>query len=60
MYSSSDTSRDSDEGVCFPPLILYVINLWVIFGVFVCKGLFWEYVMVVCELKELYCVWGGW
>ena len=26
MYSSSDIRCDSDEVVCFPPLILYVIN----------------------------------
>ena len=54
-YSSSDS-----EGVGFPSVILYVVDKWVVLGVFLCSGLFGESIMAVCEFNELYCiVWGG-
>ena len=53
-------SSDSDEGVGFPSVVLCVVDKWVVFGVFVCYGLFGEYVMaVVREFDELYCVMCG-
>jgi hypothetical protein len=31
---------------------------WVVFGMFMCDGLFWESVMAVREFDKLYCVIG--
>ena len=52
LYSNSDC----DGGVGFPSVVLYVVDKWVVLGVFVCYGLLWEYVMAVSEFDELYCV----
>ena len=60
MDGPSDSNNDSDEGGGFPSIVLYVGDKWVVFGVFICSGLFGESVMAVCEFNELYCVvWGG-
>ena len=34
MYGSSYPICDGDEGVYFPFVVLYGINWWVVFGVF--------------------------
>jgi hypothetical protein len=60
MYGSSNVCCDGYEGVGFPSIVLYSFNLWVIFGMFLCDGLFWETIMTVCESYELYCDHGGW
>ena len=56
MYGPSYSSRDSDEGVGLPTAILYAIDKWIIFGVFVCSGLCGESIMAVSEFDEVYCV----
>ena len=48
--------NDCDEGVGFPTVILLGLYKWVVFGVFVLFGLFWESIVAVCEFNELYCV----
>ena len=41
------------RGVGFPPVILYSCNEGVIFAMFLCDGLFWEFVVTVCDFYEL-------
>ena len=55
---SSYPGCDGDEGVYFPCVALYDVDEWVIFGVFMIKGLVENFVMVVCELYEMNCVRG--
>ena len=44
---------DSDEGVGFPTAVLYVVDKWIVFGVFVCCGLCGESIVAVSESAEL-------
>ena len=60
MYGPSYSSGDSDERVGFPTAVLYAIDKWVIFVVFVCSGLCGKSIMEVNEFYELYCVIWGW
>ena len=60
MYRSINSYYDGYEGVGIPSIVLYGVDLWVIFGEFFCNGLFGEYVIAVCEFYELYCSCGGW
>ena len=56
MNGPSYSNSDCDEGVGFPSVLLYTMDYWVIFGVFLCFGLFWESIMAICEFDELYSV----
>ena len=53
MYSTSYSGGDGNKGVGFPPLVLYGVDYWVVFGVFVCEGLFSESIVIVCKFNEL-------
>ena len=55
MDSSSHSCRDGDKWVCLPSLIVYNVNQWVIFVVFMCEGLVRESIMAICEFDELDC-----
>ena len=50
------TFSSSDSVVGFPSVVFYVVDEWVVFGAFVCSGLFGESVMAVSEFDGLYCV----
>ena len=39
-----------------PSFVSYFVNSGVVFGLFLCDGLFWESIVAVCEFDELYCV----
>jgi hypothetical protein len=59
VYSSSDSCRDGNEGVGLPPIVLYDVNQWIVFGVLVHEGLFGEFIVAVCEFDELDCACRG-
>ena len=58
MYDSSYSHRDGYKGVGVPSIVLYGAIQRVVFGMFMCDGLFWESVMEVSEFDKLYCMIG--
>ena len=53
VYSPPYSGCDCDKGFCVPSIVSYFINQWVIFGLFLCGGLFWESVVAICEFDVL-------
>lgn len=55
VYGTPYSSRDGNEGVGVPPIVLHGIDQGVVFIVCMCEGLIRASVMVVCEFDELGC-----
>ena len=55
MDGSSHSCRDGDKWVCLPSLIVYSVDQWVVFVVFVGEGLVWESILTICEFYKLEC-----
>lgn len=55
MDGSSHSCRDGDKWVCLPSLIVYSVDQWVVFVVFVGEGMVWESIVTVREFYELDC-----
>ena len=55
MDSSSQSCRDGDKWVSMPSLIVYSVNQWVKFVMFMCEGLVGESIVAICEFNELDC-----
>ena len=59
MYSSSNSYPDGNEGFGLPPIVLYGVNSWTVFGMFVHEDLLKESFMTVREFYELDCACGS-
>lgn len=55
MDGSSHSCQNSDEWVCLPALIMFSVDQWVVFVVFVGEGMVWESIVTVREFYELDC-----
>jgi len=60
LYGASDPSQDGNEGIHFPTVALKYGYKWIIFAVFVFKGLFEKYIMAIYEINDLEDDGWGW